>query len=269
MTSFFASAEEPRGALLVLSGSSGRVEKDRVRALADHGFAALSFRWFGGPGQPPGICEVPLETFAPALDELAGYADRLGVLGVSKGAEAALLLACTDPRVDVVAALSPPSTVWANVGPGLDGVAHPYRSSWSRGGEPLPFVGYDDTWEPPEGDGPTAFRELYVRSGQAAAEEAGIPAERIVGQVILTAGGDDQVWPSETYVHQLAARRAGHGLDTEVIVHPAAGHRLVLPGEVPPAPSPVNAHGGTDAADRELGARLLEALLRAFPPGRR
>jgi len=104
-----------RCAVLVLSGSSGRVEVDRVRLLADRGAVALSIRWFGDAGQPPGICEVPLETFLPALDRLVSLSDQLAVLGVSKGAEAALLLACRDARIRAVGALSPSSVVWANV----------------------------------------------------------------------------------------------------------------------------------------------------------
>ncbi|MGI9155881.1 MAG: hypothetical protein ACR2FG_04495 [Marmoricola sp.] len=69
----------PEAAVLVLSGSSGRIEEGRSRLLAEHGAAALSIRWFGGAGQPTGICEVPLETFVEALDRLSSYADRLGV----------------------------------------------------------------------------------------------------------------------------------------------------------------------------------------------
>src|SRR5919205_728721 len=85
--------EHPRCALLVLTGSSGRIATDRTRLLARHGAAAMSLRWFGGAGQPSGICEVPLETFAPAMDRLASLSDHLCVMGTSKGAEAALLLA--------------------------------------------------------------------------------------------------------------------------------------------------------------------------------
>src|SRR2546430_5626801 len=48
-------------------------------------------------------------------------------------------------RVRVVAAISPSSVVWANAGPGIDGVAWPQRSSWTRGGVPLPFIKYDET----------------------------------------------------------------------------------------------------------------------------
>jgi hypothetical protein len=122
--------------VLVLSGSSGRVEEDRCRVLQEHGLVARSFRWFGGPGQVPGICELPLETFLPVLDELAAGCDGLAVLGVSKGAEAALLLGLRDPRVRAVVALAPTPVVWANVGPGPDGEVRPQRSSWSWRGEP-------------------------------------------------------------------------------------------------------------------------------------
>jgi hypothetical protein len=47
--------KQPRCAVLVLTGSSGRIATDRTRLLATHGAAAMSLRWFGGPGQPPGI----------------------------------------------------------------------------------------------------------------------------------------------------------------------------------------------------------------------
>lgn len=137
-------------AVVVLAGSSGRVERERARILARHGVTALAIRWFGGPGQPAGICEIPLETFTAAVDVLrSAGARRIAVLGVSKGAEAALLTAVHDPRVDVVIAVSPTSRVWCNVGPGRDGRARPYRSSWTWRGEPLPFMPMDDTWTPP------------------------------------------------------------------------------------------------------------------------
>src|SRR5262249_38271399 len=94
--------------LLILAGSSGRVERERARIFAQQGITALAIRWFGGAGQPPGICEVPLETFTAGVDLLQNAgARRIGVLGISKGAEAALLTAIRDPRVDVVVALSP------------------------------------------------------------------------------------------------------------------------------------------------------------------
>ena len=66
------------------------------------------------------------------------------LIGASKSAEAFLLYAADDPRVDAVVALSPSHVVWANVAPGPDGALRPQRSSWSRAGTAVPFVPYDD-----------------------------------------------------------------------------------------------------------------------------
>lgn len=253
----------PRCAVLVLSGSSGRVEVDRARLLAAHGAAAICLRWFGGADQPPGICEVALETFRPALDRLAGLSGRLAVLGSSKGAEAPLLLAVRDPRIVAVGAFSPTSVVWANVGPGVDGSAYPYRSSWTEAGVPVPFVPYDEAWQP--SPGPPAYRGLYeqsLRTFADRAEEARIPVERIAGRVLLTAGGDDQVWPSHPFAEQIVARRSIHGLATDLVHDANAGHGVTLPGEpARPSDGAAMARGGTAGADAALGHRVWPALL--------
>jgi pimeloyl-ACP methyl ester carboxylesterase len=246
--------------VLVLAGSSGRIETDRCRLLARTGISALSIRWFGGEGQPGGICEIPLETFTAAIDLLqAQGAGRVGVLGVSKGAEAALLLAIRDPRIDAVVALSPTSVVWANVGPGSDGTTYPYRSSWTWEDEPLPFVPYDDDWAPAEAENePIAHRTSYERSRQTfgeAAARAVIPIEKSSAEILLVAGGDDEMWPSLEFAQELASRGASAGRSVKVISASDAGHRARLPGEGPAAPSDRFRYGGTAEADAALGAK--------------
>ena len=89
--------------VLVLAGSSGRLDAGRAELLASHGATALALRWFGGVGQPDLPREAPLETFVGALDRLARECDRLAVLGVSYGAEAALLTAVRDARRSLTA----------------------------------------------------------------------------------------------------------------------------------------------------------------------
>lgn len=76
--------------VLVLAGSSGRVDTERVRLLGQYGATAMSIQWFGGPGQQPQPLDIPLETFTTALDRLARHCERLAVIGLSFGAEAAL-----------------------------------------------------------------------------------------------------------------------------------------------------------------------------------
>jgi len=101
---------EQRGNLgvLVVTGSSGRVDVARARLFADRGAVALAQRWWGGDGQAPSINEIPIERFVAAIDRLrdAGC-ERLAMIGVSYGAHAALLTAIHDPRLELVVAISP------------------------------------------------------------------------------------------------------------------------------------------------------------------
>ncbi|MFE9424979.1 acyl-CoA thioester hydrolase/BAAT C-terminal domain-containing protein [Kitasatospora sp. NPDC006697] len=257
----------PNGAaVIVLSGSSGRIDRQRTELLAEQGFLTLAIRWFGGPGQPAGICEVPLETFVAAVDLLDSRgARRISILGWSKGAEAALLTAVHEPRVDAVVAVSPTALTWCNLGPGLDGRQRPYRSGWTWQGQPLPFVPLDDTWfEADHGEGPVAVRSSYDLSERTFADRlatAAIPVERMSADLLLIAGGDDEMWGSLRYAEQLAARRRAAGLPVRLVARADAGHRVRFPGETPAPPSPVYLYGGTDEANARLGAAAWEPIL--------
>ncbi|WP_329537755.1 acyl-CoA thioesterase (plasmid) [Streptomyces sp. NBC_01450] len=258
--------------VLVLAGSSGRVERERARILAQHGMTAASIRWFGGPGQSPGICEIPLETFTDAVDFLRlNGARRIGILGTSKGAEAALLTAVHDPRVDVVVAMSPTSRVWCNVGPGRDGAHRPYRSSWTWREQAVPFVPLDDSWTPAEADGgPVAIRGWYELSERTFADLlplAEIPVDTARADLLLVAGGDDAMWPSLPFAEQLARRRRSVGATVRLITRQDAGHRPRFPGESPASASPGFQYGGTPEADALLGTVAWPHVLDALRSG--
>lgn len=253
--------------MLVLSGSSGRIERDRAQLLARAGATALTHQWFSGPGQPMAINEYPLERFGWGVGVLAAQCDRVILMGSSKTAEGFLLYAVDDPRVDAVVALSPSHVAWANLGAGADGALRPCRSSWTRGGVSVPFVPYDDDIEV-HGE-PPVFAPMYRQSlvtFHDQVEAARIPVERFVGEVLLMAGGDDQLWPSLDFAGEIERRRAAYGLATTVVTHPAAGHRVTFPGEALVHGGASMARGGTPSASRSLGRlawphvrRLLDA----------
>ncbi len=262
---FLARPDVPCGTgVLVLSGSSGVVERQRATLLASRGAVALSIQWFGGPGQQPDTFEVPTETFTAALDRLTLECDRLAILGTSFGAEAALLVACDDPRVAAVVALAPTSVVWAGIAP-VPGGGRRVTSHWTTGGEPVPFVPFVGDWEP-VCDLPTyrSHYELSLTRHPEEAVRAAIPVERIAGDVVLVAGEDDQVWPAADFARALVARRAEHGVDTTLVVHPEAGHRVVLPGEAPVRRGQAMARGGSDDADAALGTSAWPHLKRVL-----
>jgi hypothetical protein len=258
-------AGPPTGAVLVLSGSSGRVESERAALLAAQGLFAVAIRWFGGPGQPADLCEVPLESFRPAVDVLAERASVVGILGTSRGAEAALLVAAGDARIRVVTAVAPTHVVWPGFCEEEKGEP-PHRSAWTREGRPLPFVRFAPGWFPDDPLLPS-FRSLYLDSMTADERATGaavIPVERIRGHVIVAAGGDDRVWPSAFSCQAIAGRRTVHGLDTERVLHPGAGHRCLLPGERPARGGQRMARGGDETSAREWGTQVHQAMLRAY-----
>ena len=233
---------------LVLAGSSGRVDLARAEALARHGVVAESIRWFGGAGQHDGPWEIPLELFLNRLDELARHCDRVLVLGTSFGAEAALLIGAHSSHVSAVIAFAATDVVWAGVRP--DGAM---TSHWTLGGLPLPYVPFDESWE--QDDEVPAFRGFYEASRRRfpqQLESARIPVERIK-QVLLVAGGDDQVWPALPMCESIKTRRAEQGLDTVLVCDPEAGHRTVLPGEPIVTGGMQMRRGGTEDADKRLG----------------
>jgi len=251
--------------VLVLSGSSGRVETERAQVLAAAGASALTYRWFGSFSQPDGIWEFPLESFGWAVDRLETQCDRIVLFGVSKTAEAFLLYAADDPRIDAVIAASPSHVAWANVSPGPDGSLRPQHSSWSRGGEPVPFVPYDDdvavTGDPP------AFEPVYRASLDTFADRvaaATIPVERFFGDVLLVAGGDDRVWPSVDFARAVEARRTAYDLPTTLVTHPDAGHRVILPGEGVATGGVAMERGGSASADRALGLLAWPEIMRVL-----
>ncbi|MFC6704470.1 alpha/beta fold hydrolase [Flexivirga alba] len=236
--------------VLTVGGSSGRIDGDRARLLASHGALAMSIRWFGGPGQPSGPRLVPLETFTAALDRLATECDRLVISGMSFGAEAALLVASYDERVDGCIGFAPTPVAWSFIDPDESQVSH-----WTRDGRPVPAVPFDTTWEPDTD--PPAYVGSYRQSLGVADPEtvasAAIPVERI-GELLLIAGGDDQVWPSVDFAQRIVARRRDHGLETTFSTLPAAGHRTLLPGETPVSAGASMRRGGNDESNRELGS---------------
>ncbi len=249
--------DEHRGAgVLLLAGSSGRVDESRARVIAEQGCIAESVQWFGGPGQNAGPWEIPLETFQRRVADLARDCGRVYIVGTSFGAEAALVTAARTPGIDGVVAFAPSDVIWAGIDP-----AGRQTSHWSLDGHPLPFIAFDESWQP-DGD-PPSFRSWYLRSRYAdpvALAAATIPVERIPS-VTTIAGKDDRVWPSDLHAENIGSRRAAHGMETTAITDDEAGHRAVLPGEPVISGGMRMRRGGTGTADRRLGRRAWGEML--------
>jgi dienelactone hydrolase len=198
----------PAPAVLVLGGSEGGYADQVAASLASNGFAALSLAYFGVEGLPAQLGEVSLEYFERALAWLDSHADvargGIGILGTSKGAEAALLVAGRSPLVKAVVAYAPSSVAWDCICSGAS------RSSWTSEGKGIISVPQLAPVPVPPG-APVRPTVNYLNRLQRSPEGATILVEQIRGPLLLVAGDDDQLWPSLLMAQRIMRRRVERG----------------------------------------------------------
>ncbi|MEO1015688.1 MAG: acyl-CoA thioester hydrolase/BAAT C-terminal domain-containing protein [Pseudomonadota bacterium] len=256
---YFPSTDgEPAPGVLLLGGSEGGLGSASRRmalGLQEAGYSVLQLGFYRGEGQPRDLVLVPLETFELGLDWLKRQsevdAERLGVVGASKGAEAGLILAARRSDVDAAVLGAPSSVSWEGINWAFGGVAG--ESSWSLGGEPYPFLRYGRF------DGETGVYSVYAGGLEAldGHPEAVIPVENGAGPVLLICGEDDTLWPSCPMARQIEARAAAKGgPPVTLLAYEDAGHAVF--GIPVPADNPsyekLASLGGS--ADGNAAARL-------------
>jgi acetyl esterase/lipase len=260
--------------VLVLAGSVGGLSvpaNDFSKALQAEGYNVLHLSYFRAPGQSPHLELFPLEYFDTALAWLRRQpevdAARIGIIGMSKGAEAALLVAVRHPELKAVIAALPSSVVW----PGIvwEGTTEKIRSSWTERGQPLPHlphVPYDARKGGTVADNYAESLKMFTQH-----PEAGIPVERIAGPLFLVCGELDEVWPSCPMARQIQDRLREHRRpEATLLAYKEAGHRA-FGAPLPPGHPAL-------AKDENLNTVLVDVWKRALaflaahlsaPPGRR
>jgi dienelactone hydrolase len=249
----------PRPGVLEFGGSEGGLSGQLLgSALASAGYPTLDIAYFGEPGLPSELKDIPLEYFARALRWLGRQpgvlAGQTYVSGVSRGSEAALLLGVYYPGlVHGIIAASPNDVALCSY-PGCRGAA------WTLRGRPLPYTNQPD--EPYPTDNPAAV----------------IPVQKIRGPVFLACGTADLLWTScafaqavqgrlnaagDRYPHVLYRYQgAGHGVGSLVPYEPFSSSYAALNAE---------SKGDAPLANTDAAARLWPQLLDflADPAGRR
>lgn len=217
--------------VVVLHGSGREPLNRRARLLAGHGFVVAALDYIGEDSALPDyLVEVPVEYVQRAIDAVAGHqrvsGSQVGVYGVSKGAELALLVGSLAENVGAVVSVVGSGMVWA--GGRLRSVAD--TSSWSVDGEPVPYVPipadqYDRTGSR------STFAAGFEAASRAEIDAATIPVKRIDGPVLLVSAGDDGLWNSVRY-SEIAAKRLrdhDHPHAVEHLVYEEAGHFIRPP----------------------------------------
>jgi dienelactone hydrolase len=202
-----------RPAFIVLSGSGGGIPPAAGPAggLASRGYAVLALAYFNAGSLPRTLSNIPLEYFGTALEWLASHPavdpERIGVLGVSRGGELALLLGVLYPHIHMVVGYVPSNVVWRGCCDRFSTVA------WTIGGQPVAAM-------PPMG-----------ARDPGAALRAEIQVEKIQGPVLLLSGKDDGVWESTRMADAVVDRlkRNHFAFAFQHLAYEHAGHAIGRP----------------------------------------
>ncbi len=235
----------PHPAVLLLGGSGGGIGWQDATAdtLARQGFAAMALAYAGKDDLATEIERIPLEYVQHAVEVLRiqPFVDRkhIAVVGVSKGAELALLLASMTPELNGVVAFAPSAYVWQSTTETTKDT-----SSWTYRGKDVPFLRYGTVAERTT---IAAYYEAGVAQAGDALAAAAIPVERIRGPILLLSGREDNLWPSTAFGDAVVARLKANGFAHryEHVAYPDAGHLISSVRA-----EDVSRRGGTEAGNK-------------------
>jgi dienelactone hydrolase len=263
----------PHPLIITLGGFRGGTNESRAEKLSSFGFAALSLAYFGCPGLPPSLQEIPLEYFEKAFQWAKRYPSidprRIALWGVSRGAELALLLGSTLPaKFSAIAATLPSSAIYGSI--------QSPAPAWIYRGRPLgpnaPFPGLPKG--PSLGQTPesalalTPFFLEGMKDVQAFAASE-IPVEKIDCPLLLVSAEDDQMWPSALYGKLIEERLQvkGSPIFRVHVSYPRAGHGISSTEEVAelhPIAKIWFAFGGNPRDNERAKTDALEKTVRFF-----
>ncbi|MGA7075356.1 MAG: acyl-CoA thioester hydrolase/BAAT C-terminal domain-containing protein [Halobacteriota archaeon] len=245
--------------IIVIGGAGGGLSSTSAvgSLLAEWGYATLALAYFGVEYLPTRLQEIPLEYFKRAIIWLRAHPSvapsKIGLVGTSKGGEAALLVGATYGEICAVVAYSPSHVVFQSIDEAWSDSSMS-KSSWTLHGEPVPYVPFRMDNDCIEHYG--FYLGLYLASLQdrQAVGRAVIPVERINGPVLLVSGADDAIWPSSMMCERVVERLKQHNFrfSFQHLRYDGAGHLLAGPSRLTPAPSISAggmAFGGTENAN--------------------
>ncbi|MUV59551.1 acyl-CoA thioesterase/BAAT N-terminal domain-containing protein [Halobacterium sp. CBA1126] len=200
-TLYLPPGDGPHPGVIELHGAGGRRGDGTAKLLATHGYAALALTYFGEAHDalPDELERVPLSYGDDGADWLRDQSDvagsRVGLVGASRGAEFALLLAAYCDWVGAVVAYAGSGVPWDTPSG---------EPAWTRDGDPVPHI---------EADGRPAATDLDDRDLAGTVP----PVENAAGPVLLLSGRDDRVWNasrlSDAVVDRLDAHDFPHGYE--------------------------------------------------------
>jgi len=228
---------QPHPGVIVIGGSEGGFGGPEAAMLASRGFTALSLAYFGVDSLPRALQNIPMEYFDKAVQWMCARPEvvpnHLAAFGISRGTEAALMVAANNPHLEAVVARAPSHVRWE----GVTASRLPGGPAWTLAGRALPYVPnriplgfallylWDTVVGTPVRQSPLFLSDLAYFGDTARVE---IAVEQVCGPLLLLSGQDDQIWPSTMMAERIMERlrRNRHPYGDGLLSYEEAGHWL-------------------------------------------
>lgn len=188
-------------AMIVIGGSEGgiRAAYGVAKAFAEEGVHSLAVAYWGTDQTAQSLELIPVEIIQTAVAFLKrkGYG-KVGIYGVSKGAELALVAASLISELNFVIAVSPSAYVFE----GIRKKNYSKTASWTWQGKPLNYLNFEgiesNMLKNFIRNKEMGFREEYLKALELhKSEDNVIRVEKIRGSVLLLSAKEDAQWPAE------------------------------------------------------------------------
>lgn len=227
-----------KGVVVTFGGSEGSSNIDIAKKVAKEGYEVYSMYFFGQENQRDSIARVPLEFFEELHTEIEKNSIKnkpLTLIGASRGAELALILASKYPDIiDNIVLYAPSAYVFGGV---VDDTGEEL-SSWTYNGEEIPFLKESDLFRDEVGKSivkramtkPMVLEPIftYLIEEGGNAEEAMISISSVKANILIFAGKDDQLWPSYMMAQKIVEEHRG---ENQLVAYDDVGHSFYGPTE--------------------------------------
>jgi dipeptidyl aminopeptidase/acylaminoacyl peptidase len=179
----------------------------------DSGYAFLAIGYFGGLGTPPELDRIALEGIYDAIMKTAKNpkinANKIAIIGGSKGGELALLLASVYPEIKCVVGIVPSHCTFPSL------TLSASTSSWMYQDREVAYV--PATWSSVPAILKRDLRSAFeiMLEDKEAVQNALIKVEKIKGPVLLLSATKDESWPSTEMSEKVIERLESNNFQYE------------------------------------------------------
>lgn len=219
---------EYKGSIITFGGSEGSPNYNMAKLIANNGYEVLALYFFGQDNQPKELSRIPIEFFSDAIMYIKKHffsLHPLSIIGISKGAELALLLSEYYAEIDNLVLMAPSAYRFQ----GIDSSNN--ASSWTFNNIDLPYISFKHVSLIQKLKInfeykfmlPVKLKAYYDSAIKNAdnIEEARIKAEKFKGNILILLGEDDGMWNSYNMANKIKKAKPDN---TEIVIYQNVGH---------------------------------------------